>query len=97
MVLISSYGNIVKTVPIIKTSLEAVAFDARNGRIFVAGYDNKLVDGRVTTVAFIHAYDMQGNFVYKIFDFETYEFGQNFASTKITDIFSENDGNLYVL
>gem|GEM_PF-4021864 len=49
IIFISNSGNIIKTVPIIKTALESIALDEKNGRVFVAGYNNTVVNNSIIT------------------------------------------------
>jgi len=74
-----------------------ISFDEKHKRLFVSGYDTRSIQGKQVEVAFIHNYDIQGNLIYKIFDFDENQFDKFLDHTRITRIVPGNDGYIYAL
>lgn len=82
---------------ITKTSLEDILIDEISGRVFIVGYDDKTIAWKLISVAFLYAYDYQGNYKYKLFDFSWSEMTSYTASTKLYSLSLGSDKKLYIL
>lgn len=80
-----------------KTSPQDILIDGTSWKIFVAGYDDKIVLGKKVSVAFLHAFDYSGTLKYQLFDFEAQNLVWNEDSTQLYQLSMWADKKLYIL